>query len=81
MSTLRSQCARAVLLLGGMIQTTVASGCGGNSNEKEFLSSAPPGVQTGDPNESYSQRRERTKNAAKKSDAAADRKAAGEKKH
>ena len=78
MSILRSQRARAVPLLGGMILAAVASGCGGNSNEKEFLDSAPPGVQTGDPNESYSQRRERTKTAPKKSDAA-EKKGAGAK--
>jgi hypothetical protein len=66
MSILRSRPATSLLILGGLIQAASAPGCGGNSNEKEFLNTAPPGKQTGDPNESYSQRRERTKNASKK---------------
>ena len=69
MSILRSRQVIALSILGGLILAASASGCGGNTNEKEFLNSAPPGKQTGDPNESYSQRRERTKNASKKSDA------------
>ena len=83
MSIFGSYRARALLILGGLLQAANASGCGGNTNEREFLNSAPPGEQTGDPNESYAQRRERTKNSSTKSgivNPATDKKAAGEKK-
>jgi hypothetical protein len=68
MSILRSPRARTLLLLGGLILALNAPGCGSsNSNEREFLSTADPGKEYGNPNESYSARRERTKHTVKKS--------------
>lgn len=61
----RSPRARAAFVLGGLILAGTAAGCGsGNPNEKE-LSNAPPGKQTGDPNESFADRRGRTRNVSK----------------
>ena len=66
MSSLRSTRARALLLVGGLILPWGGSGCGfGNPNEREFLQSAPPGQPSENPNESYSDRRARTRNVSK----------------
>ena len=39
----------------------IVAGCSGNPNEDEFLKTAPPGLKSPFPNESYAERRERTR--------------------
>jgi hypothetical protein len=47
--------------------TLLVAGCGsGNPNETEFLNSAPPGTPPENPDETVSQRRERTRSKTKK---------------
>ena len=41
----------------------LGAGCGMDSNEKEFLESAPPGKPSEFPNETFKERRQRVNNA------------------
>ena len=66
MTILRSPRARVLLLVVGLILPWGLGGCGsGNPNEQEFQRSAPPGKPLENPNESYAERRERTRNVSK----------------
>ncbi len=84
MSIPRSSRVRTLLLLGGMALSWNPVGCGSsNPNEHEFLT-APPGMPPDHPNESFAERRERTRNLTKqelaaeaKNKAAEAKKAAG----
>jgi hypothetical protein len=63
-------------VLGGIMALTLAVGCSGNQNEDEFLRSAPPGKPSEFPNETVSQRRERTRSKTKAEKAAESKTAA-----
>jgi hypothetical protein len=52
--------AKALLCMATLGLPLVA-GCSGNPNEDEFLKTAPPGLKSEFPNESYAERRERTR--------------------
>ncbi|MGP0067412.1 MAG: hypothetical protein ACLQGP_27930 [Isosphaeraceae bacterium] len=67
MSILKSPRAKILLLLASLILPSNLVGCGsGNTNEKEFLSSAPPGKPPENPDETVSERRARTRLVSKK---------------
>ena len=59
---------RAVIFASLMSLALVGAGCGVDSNEKEFLQSAPPGTPSEFPDEKVSERRQRLigKEAVKK---------------
>lgn len=88
MSISRSSRAKTLVVLGSLILAGNVAGCNSsNPNEQEFLRSAPPGKPTENPDESYSQRRSRTRLVGKKlaaiearNEAAAKKKAEAEKK-
>jgi hypothetical protein len=59
----------------------VSSGCGGNDNEREFARTAAPGIPSDRPNESFADRRARTRIVTKSEQKLEDRnKVAAEKK-
>jgi len=62
MSVLKSRWLGGYLIFLSCALPMAAGGCGSsNPNEKEFLESAPPGKPSEFPNESFSERRQRTK--------------------
>ena len=66
MSRPRSTRAGFLRLIAGMTLATNLVGCGsGNPNEREFFEHAPPGLPTDHPNETYAERRERTRTRTK----------------
>jgi hypothetical protein len=69
MSIITARGGKAFVLVGSMILTLFV-GCSGNQNEDEFLRSAPPGKPSEFPNESVSQRKERTRSKTKAEHAA-----------
>ena len=54
---------RAVVFAGLLGLALIGMGCGADSNEKEFLESAPPGKPSEFPDEKVSERRQRLKGA------------------
>ena len=54
---------RAVILASLFGLALMGTGCGADSNEREFLQSAPPGKASEFPDEKVSERRQRLKGA------------------
>jgi hypothetical protein len=87
MSKLIKRCALAGLAALGMCLTLSLSGCGGsNENERENARTAAPGIPAENPNESFAERRGRTRLVPKqvqkieaRNQAAAEKKAAAAK--
>lgn len=84
MTKLIVRCMISGLAAFGLYMTLSLPGCGGNDNERENALTAAPGIPAENPNESFADRRARTRGASKQQDkidarakAAAEKKAAG----
>jgi hypothetical protein len=84
MGKLITRCVLSGLGALGLAMTLAISGCGGNENERENARTAAPDLPPENPNESFADRRARTRGASKQGEkiearnkAAAEKKAAG----
>jgi hypothetical protein len=59
MRSIKSLLVKSLVVCGLLGMTGALEGCDSNSNQTEFLKSAPPGTPTDHPGESFSERRSR----------------------